>query len=303
MATITVIVPTYNHNDVLERAISSVLDQSFQDFEIIIVDDGSDNPIVGGIGMLDDPRITVFWQPNAGLGAARNTGLLNSSGRFIQFLDADDTISADKFLIQAKALDADTNAAVAYCRYENIASTFQPSKILSEGESAIERLLVENFLPVHSALVRRAAVAKAGNFDTNRFTQEDWALWLKIALQGGRFIFTEGPRAFYFRDHSRITSNPSLMTERHKALLTSVVTWPEFRRLPREQRRRFIAVQERTIAARSFNGGSWRAAAQHTIRAAKHAALRDIPTDLLLLLRILRRALLTHDHNNWVRLL
>jgi glycosyltransferase involved in cell wall biosynthesis len=89
MALVSVIVPTYNRADTIKRAIASVQAQTFQDWELIVVDDGSTDDTSSVIAGLD-PRMVVIRQENQGISGARNTGLMSSTGQYIAFLDSDD---------------------------------------------------------------------------------------------------------------------------------------------------------------------------------------------------------------------
>ena len=86
----SVIIPTYNRADVLSRAIESVLEQSYQDFELIIVDDGSTDGTESVVHQYDDDRLIYITQSNAGANAARNRGIKAATGEYIAFLDSDD---------------------------------------------------------------------------------------------------------------------------------------------------------------------------------------------------------------------
>ena len=92
MPTVSVVVPTYNRGDVISRAIESVLQQTYQDYELIIVDDGSTDDTSEVVGNFDDPRIEYMYQQNQGANAARNKGIRHAKGEYISFLDSDDTL-------------------------------------------------------------------------------------------------------------------------------------------------------------------------------------------------------------------
>ncbi len=118
MPRISVILPVYNRPTMLVESVGSVLAQTFTDWEIIIVDDGStdDTPAVAARLVAEHrPRIQYLRQANAGPGAARNTGLEAARGEFIQFLDSDDLLAPEKFARQVALLDAHPERGVCYC--------------------------------------------------------------------------------------------------------------------------------------------------------------------------------------------
>ncbi|MEN8446626.1 MAG: glycosyltransferase family A protein, partial [Cyanobacteria bacterium J06555_13] len=121
MPAISVIIPTYNAEDIVLETINSVLDQTFTDFELIIIDDGSKDRTVELAEMIDDPRIKVFAYENAGVCTARNRGIQHASGEFISFLDHDDLWTADKLELQLSALQNNPDADVAYSQVVRMA--------------------------------------------------------------------------------------------------------------------------------------------------------------------------------------
>jgi glycosyltransferase involved in cell wall biosynthesis len=107
MPKVSAVIPTYNRAQFLERAIRSVLDQTFQDFEIVVVNDASPDEGATDAVVKDfrDPRIKYFrHETNKGIGATRNTGVLNSSGEYIAFLDDDDAWLPQKLALQCRLL-------------------------------------------------------------------------------------------------------------------------------------------------------------------------------------------------------
>ncbi len=107
MPIVSVIIPAYNQASYLGAAIRSVLEQSHQDFELIVVDDGSTDETASVCGQFDDARIRYLYQDNAGLSAARNTGLHCCQGAYITFLDADDLFLPGKLRLLLDTMEAD----------------------------------------------------------------------------------------------------------------------------------------------------------------------------------------------------
>lgn len=113
MPTISVIIPVYNGQKTIKETIQSVLNQTFADWELIIVNDGSQDATLEIINSINDYRIKVFSYSNAGVSSSRNRGIDQAQGEFISFLDADDLWTPDKLKEQLKALQENPQAALA----------------------------------------------------------------------------------------------------------------------------------------------------------------------------------------------
>jgi glycosyltransferase involved in cell wall biosynthesis len=114
MPLISVIIPVYNGEKTIKETIEAVLNQTFSDFELIVINDGSQDSTLDIVSSIQEARIKVFSYPNAGQAISRNRGLSHACGEFIAFLDADDLWTPDKLEAQLKALQANPQAGVAY---------------------------------------------------------------------------------------------------------------------------------------------------------------------------------------------
>jgi glycosyltransferase involved in cell wall biosynthesis len=184
---ISVIIPCYNLGQYLDEAVESVLAQTFQDFEIVVVNDGSTDPATGALlAHYRKANTRVIQAPHRGLAAARNLAIANSSGEYLCALDADDRL-APSFL--AKTIDVlDRDPSVAFV------STWLQAFGEQEWEWKPERcdlptLLWENTV-LTASLVRRNAVAANRGYDTGMPVQgdEDWDLWLTLVTRGYRGV-------------------------------------------------------------------------------------------------------------------
>lgn len=285
---ISAIIPTYNHGNYIGRSISSVLSQTFTDYEVIVVDDGSTDGTLERLRVFGD-NIKYHRQANRGLGSARNAGLALAKGKYVQLLDADDSIAPEKFEMQVPVLAADESISVVYSDYANLDSNQkmfgETSSPLSPGESPLWRLIRENFMPVHSPLVRREALLKEGGFDESRDAQEDWDLWLRLASRGHQFQYCPGVFAHYHRDGSRMTSNSDLMYRRGQHLLSKFSADPLFRSLEGGRLfEEFCLHQHLSLANRSYNQKKWSTARSHILKAIQaRPKMIDLNTWLLLL--------------------
>src|SRR5919202_991349 len=114
MRLISVIIPVYNGEKTIQETIESVLKQTFSNFELIVIDDGSQDSTLQIVSTIQDTRLKIFSYSNAGVSTSRNRGLSHATGEFISFIDADDLWTLDKLESQLKALQENPNAAVAY---------------------------------------------------------------------------------------------------------------------------------------------------------------------------------------------
>jgi len=206
---VSVIIPTYNYASFLPRAIESVLSQNYQDIEVFVVDDGSTDGTAQILSQYKS-RIKYIHQENAGLSEARNTGILNSTGEFIQFLDSDDILGPDSVALQVKYLENHPEASVVVCRNRLFTKTENglPKSTgtwrLFQNDLDVH-LCHFNIAPPHAFLFRREAIVQTGWFDPGLKACEDHDFWIRAATKG--FIPCYNPSAFvYYRKHHRSMS-------------------------------------------------------------------------------------------------
>jgi glycosyltransferase involved in cell wall biosynthesis len=196
----SVVIPVYNRAAALAAAITSVRAQSFQDFEIVVVDDGSqDNPRVV-VDRLDDPRIRFIRQINAGGGAARNTGIDHAQGAFVAFLDSDDLFLPGHLGAMHALLDGTTDL-VGYARVRVDRGEgrvfLKPPRALARSENMAEYLLCDRgFTPTSTIVAPREAAAQV-RFDEHLRVAEDTDFAIRLSLAGCRFQMLEAPGAVW----------------------------------------------------------------------------------------------------------
>jgi glycosyltransferase involved in cell wall biosynthesis len=189
---VTVIMPTYNTEKYIGDSIQSVLDQTYDNWELLIVDDGSTDKTADVVSRLaeKDQRIKYLFQRNAGPGKARNTAIANSSGTIIAFLDSDDLWLPQKLELQLQALVA-VNADLVYSSgfiiYEpgtiSGATDFPIVSGTIQGRKMLDLLLLRNFIPVQSVVLRKEILQNGTVFD-ELLLCEDYDLWLRLATRG-----------------------------------------------------------------------------------------------------------------------
>lgn len=185
MPIISVVIPAYNAEKTIKETINSVLNQTFQDWELIIINDGSSDQTGEIIQKIIDSKIKLFSYQNAGVSISRNRGIAKASGEFIAFLDHDDLWTPDKLELQLQALQEHSNAALAYSWTDHCDES---GKVIALGRhitmqgNIYENLLVDNFLDTASnPLIRKSALDEVGQFDPTINSSGEWDLWLRLA--------------------------------------------------------------------------------------------------------------------------
>jgi glycosyltransferase involved in cell wall biosynthesis len=181
---VSVVIPNYNHAQYVGDAIRSVLAQGYHNYEIIVVDDGSTDNSREVIAAFGD-QVRCIFQQNAGLSAARNTGIKASKGSLIGVLDADDMYEPAYLSTLVAALQEHFDADGIYCGYQFVdhLNTLLPQIEARpvEPEKLYEALLDGNFFVPESIFLRRAVYDNVGLFDEALRACEDWDVWLRAA--------------------------------------------------------------------------------------------------------------------------
>ena len=193
---VSVVVPFYNREHTIRRTILSVINQTFENWELIIVDDGSDNLELLGeiIQEFDDNRIIVISEKNnQGGGHARNLGIINSKGKFIALLDSDDAWSTNKLAEQVAHHKNKSENLVSYSKstihYKNEEEPQEPlpSKAIEKGEKIADYLFVQGgFMPTPSLFGSRSVFLQCP-FDTTLKRHQDYDFLLSLEKEGCEF--------------------------------------------------------------------------------------------------------------------
>lgn len=223
----SVIIPTYNRADKLKATLQSVINQSFADFEILVVDDGSVDHTKAVIDAFQDRRITYFWIKNSGGPATpRNYGIVKSQSDWVCFLDADDIWYPDKLMRVYEAIKKNPEMDV-FCHNE-IMRDLRCDKKSSLRYGPFEpdfyqvMLKLGNRLSTSATSVRRTFLNK-NNLRFNQSPEyvivEDYDLWLRIALSGGKFYFIDLSLGEYIIENDNISSNLRKMQHNSSVLI------------------------------------------------------------------------------------
>ncbi len=196
----SVVIPVYNRADTLKAALDSVLGQSEQDFEIIVVDDGSKDDPKSVVDRIGDPRIHCLRQENKGGGAARNTGIDLARGRFIAFLDSDDRF-LPHHLKDSRSLLEGTRDTVAYARMivdrGEGRVILKPPRAIAPGEHMATYLLCDRGFVPTITIVAPAEWARQVRYHEKLPSSEDTDFAIRLFLAGCRFLMAKAPGAVW----------------------------------------------------------------------------------------------------------
>lgn len=182
---ISVIIPLYNRRDLVVRAVDSVLNQDYRDFELIVVDDGSDDDAGIVIGNYNDERIRYVRQKNQGVSSARNYGVKLSRYDYIAFLDSDDEWLPGKLTQQVKSL-SDGLYRICYTgeKWVRNGREFYHKKSQKKFSGEVFRKCLNDcFIGCSTVLMEKSLFWEVDGFDKNLLVCEDYDLWLKISCK------------------------------------------------------------------------------------------------------------------------
>jgi glycosyltransferase involved in cell wall biosynthesis/GT2 family glycosyltransferase len=185
--TVSVIIPTFNGAQYIVEAIQSVLNQTFQNFEIIVIDDGSTDITASLLeSWANQGLISYTQQSHQGPAAARNQGIVQSRGKFLKFLDHDDYLYPEQLERQVQHLLQRSRFVISATDYElEFESKNRVPIELSLYTDQLAQFIKGNPCPIHSLLVPRKLIEDAGGFDENLQSHVDSELWLRVLINGG----------------------------------------------------------------------------------------------------------------------
>ncbi len=187
MPKVSVIIPAYNSEKYIARTIQSVLAQSFTDYEIIVIDDGSTDNTKEIIAQFGN-RVQYLAQQNKGPSVARNLGIEKSSGQYLAFLDHDDVFLKDKLLIQSRVLDnePDVGLVTGWLKFIDDEGTPLSNQMSPSNDYFTLRdfLNTDPILTPSLPMVRRSVLDQIGVFDTEFWYTSDYEMWVRIAAHG-----------------------------------------------------------------------------------------------------------------------
>lgn len=207
----SVVIPSYNREEVVLRAINSVLKQTLQDFEIVVVDDGSKDKTKQVVESIKDSRLKYVWQDNHGATAARNTGVQNAKGEYVSFLDSDDEWFDTMLEKQYLQYKSDVTVGCVYSNVQVVNSDGQIvpfSKPLGACDNSYKEILKQGYMAPTTVLsAKREILSKVGLFDTELPASQDDDICFKLAKSCKVAFIPEVLANMYVGQSNRISVN------------------------------------------------------------------------------------------------
>lgn len=219
---VSVIIPTYNRAHLLGRALRSVINQTFEDFEIIIVDDASTDGTQTLVNSFEDKRISyIKLYLNQGVSVARNIGIQHAQGEYIAFIDSDDEWIPEKLKKQLDVFKDSTHSlGLVYTKSVTVRENNEkPSIIPLFRGNLLPFLLVYNYIGLTSSpLIKKECFSKVGLFDESLPVSEDWDMWIRIS-QYYECSFVSEPLFRYHPQPDSIVNISPWAIKAHKSIL------------------------------------------------------------------------------------
>ncbi len=241
---VSVITAAYNAGRFVEETLTSIVAQTYQDFEMIVVDDGSTDDTRERV-LRFAPRVTLLSQANGGVAAALNAGLRRARGAYVTFLDADDVWVPRRLERVMRAFEHDRGVGAVYHGYAAVDEAGAPlggAFVPPPRGDVLEPLLCGLFIGQSMITLRRACFDRAGIFDTALRTCPDWDLLLRVALSGERFCCVSEALVRYRIHGHNLTRNFARLVREGRIVLDRAFADP---RLPR-------ALQSGAVRARAY---------------------------------------------------
>lgn len=215
---ISVVIPLYNKEKQIAHTLRSVLNQILQNFEVVIVDDGSTDGSVAEVEKFEDSRIRLIHQQNAGVSAARNRGIEEAKGELIAFLDADDEWKSEYLATQYHLYQKYPDCSVFACNYEfrnsdGVVTSTIIRKISFAGEDGILPNYFEVACCSHpplwtsAVMVKKQAIQAIGGFPVGIKSGEDLLTWARLAV-GGTIAYSKLPLAIFDVEGYSVSEKP-----------------------------------------------------------------------------------------------
>lgn len=226
MNLVSIIIPVYNQEKYLAETLNSVINQTYSNWECILVNDGSRDGSVAVINeyLAKDNRFHFINSENKGVSNARNLALKQVKGDYILFLDGDDLIHPDKLQLALSNFQQNTDLSIVFntTNYfqDTIENTLYPMKIDADLLSFNKLLLYWNekiILPIHSAIIKKS-LFEGIEFNTNLTAQEDWLVWLRLFQKNPQVVVLDKVLSYYRKHNTSRTQTVSLKDDHFKAL-------------------------------------------------------------------------------------
>lgn len=296
---VTVIIPCYRQAHFLPQAVRCVVAQTHRNWECLIINDGSpDDTREVAKGLLTDPRIRYLEHPNRGVSFTRNRGIDESRGKYIQFLDADDLMTADKLELQLAALRDEPGLALAYCDYRYCDERgavienhpwYKPSRMTPgrEVEELVTRWEINLGMAIQGMLFDARIFRDHGvRFDETLPANEDWDCWMQVFALHPTAIYIDVPCALYrLHEHGRTRNTAMLRTGLLQALHKQRLIYRDDPHMTA-----LLEQKTRSVKRRYRAWSPWRRAIRALLAKPRACIRKCLPTPLVCYLRRLRDA-------------
>lgn len=277
---VSVIIPTYQRPAYLKQALGSVYNQTYQDFEVIVVDDGSGDEYTNQYELGPNTKLICHDVPKQGCAAARNTGMAASRGRYLAFLDDDDVWLPGKLEAQVRAFREAPGLGLSYCHYTLVDADLHPCTEHHHPKpvrgSHFRRLLHGNFIKSPSVvMISREVIETCGYFNDKTCGAEDWELWVRAAHRFGVQGDIE-PLVLYRVHGSQMTGKMATCRRADAEAVESLIAWAQ------TEASEALPALKATLACRLQKLAKWEARLNGT-RAGLRVlgeAIRTNPTDI-----------------------
>ena len=211
---VSVIVPAYNSERTLLQTVECVLNQTYRNLELIVINDGSTDGTLSLLSAVEDSRLKVFSYENGGLATARNRGIARATGDYLTFIDADDLWTPEKVEDQVSALQQNPEAGVAYSwtrAMDETGTLFYDGNSDAYAGDVYAPLLRCNFITSGSnVMITRAAITASGIFDSSLRYCEDWDYYLRLA-RAWHFVVVPRHQILYRQTAGSLSTNVARM--------------------------------------------------------------------------------------------
>lgn len=222
---VTVVMCAYNSTPTIGAAVSSLLTQTYQNWELIVVDDGSTDGTAGIVSSCDDSRVRLLGQENAGPASARNYGIRESSGELIAFVDSDD-ILFEGYLAAALEVWLTSRGIVSCNAYKLLADGIHWGRTRHPGvfpPKSVQRLaLMQSNYVAAMSMFPSSLIRQVGYLDESLWVAEDWEFWLRAVLSGYRVDRQPRPLALLRRSGRSLSTDRARMYRGENEVLTRI---------------------------------------------------------------------------------
>jgi len=270
---VSVIIPSYNSARYLGDAIDSVLNQGFSDLEVLVVDDGSTDGTATVLSRYGGP-VRCIRQANSGVANARNRGIEESRGRYVAFLDADDTWLGHKLDVQLAAMRENPSYRACYSAFTVVGPDMKPLRSIHSRRqrTALEDLLhLGNVIgSICTVVCERELFEAAGAFDPSLSQCADWDMWVRLAALT-EFLYLDVELATYRQHHANMSRNAALLERDSLRVLDKGFAMTRTIEGARAHRRAAYGRNYMVLAGNYFRAGCYR----DFVRCASRAVAMD----------------------------